>query len=205
MKKLIKGLHKFQTKIFPIKKDFFESLVKGQNPDILFITCSDSRINPHLLTSSDIGELFIIRNAGNIIPPYGQCGSEEATIEFAISKFDIKDIILCGHSYCGAIEIATKLDSAQKTPSLYSWVQKNIEPTVMLVKDNYSNLDPEVFLNILTQEHALKQIENLKTYPIINEAISKNNLSLHAWVYKLETGNIFSFDINEGQFNILDL
>lgn len=203
MKKLIKGLHKFQTQVFPIKKDFFENLVKVQTPEVLFITCSDARINPNLVTSADPGEIFILRNAGNIIPYYGSSGSEEATIEFAISKLGIKDIILCGHSHCGAIEAATQLDTLKSTPNLYSWVKKNIEPTLDLVKSNYKDLDQNVFLEILTQEHVLKQLENLKSYPIVNEAISNNTLSLHAWVYKFETCEIYSFDAVEGQFGLL--
>jgi len=204
MKKLIKGLHKFQTQVFPIKKDFFENLVKGQNPEVLFITCSDARINPNLVTLADPGEIFILRNAGNIIPSYGAGGSEEATIEFAIAKLKIKDIVICGHSYCGALEAATQLDTLKETPSLYSWIQRNIEPTVNLVKTNYTNGDQDNFLNILTQEHVLKQIENLKSHPVVNQAISENCLALHAWVYKFETGEIFSFDATEGQFNLLN-
>jgi len=200
MKKLIKGLHKFQTEIFPTQKDFFESLTKGQYPEVLFISCSDSRVNPNLVMSLDPGEIFILRNAGNIIPMYGQGSSEEATIEFAVSKLNIKDIIICGHSYCGAIQASTQLDEFQDTPNFYSWIKKNIGPTMDLVKENYSLIDQNAFLNVLTQEHVLKQIENLKTYPAVNDAINKNNLSLHAWVYKFETGDIYSFDPNEGQF-----
>jgi len=205
MKKLIKGLHKFQTQVFPVRRHFYENLVKGQNPEVLFITCSDSRINPNLVTSSDLGELFILRNAGNIVPAYGHHGSEEATIEFAIDKLKIKDIILCGHSHCGAVQAVTQLDDIKDTANLYAWIKKHIEPTLDLVKANYENLDHNTLLNILTQEHALKQIENLKTYPIINKAIAENNLSLHAWIYKFETGNIFYFDVHEGQFNLLNL
>lgn len=203
MKKLIKGLHKFQTQVFPIKKDFFQDLVKGQNPEALFITCSDSRINPHLMTSADPGELFILRNAGNIIPEYGNGGSEEATIEFAVSELGVKNIILCGHSHCGAIQAAINLDSIKHLPSLFNWIQKNISPSVELVKKNYNITDESVFFNILMQEHVLRQIENLKTHPVVKKAIAENNLVLHAWIYQFETGDIVSFDVEEGQFNIL--
>src|SRR5438477_7372350 len=108
MKKLIKGLHTFQAEVFPIKKDYYKELIKGQFPEVLFITCSDSRINPHLITQTDPGDLFIIRNAGNIIPYYGSGGSEEATLEFAIHELGIQHIIICGHSYCGAIVASIK-------------------------------------------------------------------------------------------------
>lgn len=205
MKKLIKGLHKFQTEVFPIKRDFFENLVKGQKPEVLFITCSDSRINPNLVTSSDLGDLFVLRNAGNIIPPYGLKGSEDATVEFAISKLKIKDIVICGHSHCGALEAALQGDTLRTTPGLDSWIQKNIGPTLSLIKLNYNETNKEHFLNILVQEHVLRQIENLKSYPVVIEAINNNNLSLHGWVYKFETGQIFSFNPHEGQFNLLKI
>lgn len=203
MKKLIKGLHKFQTKVFPIKKDFFQELVKGQKPEALFITCSDSRINPNLMTSADPGELFILRNAGNIIPSYGQGLSEEATIEFAVSELKVKNIILCGHSHCGALQAAINLKKINHLSSLHEWVQKNIEPTLELVKKNYQDLDKLAFMSVLIQEHVLKQIENLKTHPVVKEAIARNKLAIHAWIYQFETGEIDSYDLDEGQFKII--
>lgn len=201
MKKLIKGLHKFQKEVFPIQKNFFQNLVKGQSPEILFITCSDSRINPNLVTSADPGDLFILRNAGNIIPPYSIVATgEAATIEFAVGQLKVKDIIICGHSYCGAIAAAFHLNKISKQPILKSWIENNILSTLELVKNNYQNLDKKSLLNILLQEHVLQQIENLKTYPIINEALSQNKLSLHAWIYKFEDGDIYSYNSQEGQF-----
>ena len=201
MKKLIKGLHKFQKEVFSIQKNFFQNLAKGQTPEILFITCSDSRINPHLVTSADPGDLFILRNAGNIIPPYSNnTNGEAATIEFAVGQLKVKDIIICGHSYCGAIEATFNLDKIKNQPILKSWLENNILPTLNLVNKNYQTLDRESLLDILLQEHVLQQIENLKTYPIINQAIAENKLSLHAWIYKFEEGDIYSYNSQEGQF-----
>ncbi len=200
MKKLIKGLHKFQTEVFPIQKDFFQDLAKGQDPEILFISCSDSRINPHLVTSSDPGELFILRNAGNIIPVYGVGGGEAATIEFAVCELKVKHIIVCGHSYCGAIEAVFHSDQLTSQPILKSWIDNNIAPTLALVNKNYQNLDKNSLESILLQEHVLQQIENLKTHPTVMNAITNHGLTLHAWIYKFESGDIFSFNLQEGQF-----
>ncbi|MDR3646922.1 MAG: carbonic anhydrase [Candidatus Babeliales bacterium] len=201
MKKLIKGLHKFQKEVFPIQKNFFQGLAKGQNPEILFITCSDSRINPHLVTSADPGELFILRNAGNIIPPYSNLPTgEAATIEFAVGQLKVKDIIICGHSYCGAVEATFNLDKMVQQPILRDWLENNISPTLRLVNQNYKDLDRESLSDILLQEHVLQQLENLKTYPIINEAIAENKLVLHAWIYKFEDGDIYAYNSQEGQF-----
>ena len=104
MQKLLEGLHHFQQNIFSSQRELFERLAKGQSPETLFITCSDSRINPNLLTQTQPGELFILRNAGNIIPPYGAAnGGEGATIEYAVAVLGVKDIIVCGHAHCGAM------------------------------------------------------------------------------------------------------
>lgn len=200
MKKLIKGLHKFQTEVFPIQKDFFQNLAKGQNPEILFITCSDSRINPNLVTSAEPGDLFILRNAGNIIPLYTIQSSEAATIEFAVKQLKVKHIIICGHSYCGAVEAVRNLDALRDMPALYSWISTNISPTLAFVQNNYQPADDATLANVLLQEHVLKQIENLKTHPAVAQAISQNELSVHAWIYKFEQGDIFSYNIQEGQF-----
>jgi carbonic anhydrase len=202
MKKLIKGLHTFQTTVFPIQKDFFESLVTGQKPEILFITCSDSRINPQLITTTKPGEMFILRNAGNIIPQFGDGSSEEATVEFAVSELGVKDIILCGHFHCGAIQAALDIERTKKMPSLYSWVNQNIIPTLDFVEKNYEINDKNILIDILIQEHVLAQLENLKTHPAIINNINKG-LSLHGWIYKFETGEIFAYDALEGQFNLI--
>src|SRR5947209_1011259 len=104
MQKLVEGVHHFQANIFSPQRELFERLADGQSPVALFITCSDSRINPNLLTQTEPGELFILRNAGNLVPPYGAGpGGEAATVEFATAALGIRDIIVCGHSHCGAM------------------------------------------------------------------------------------------------------
>lgn len=200
LEKLIKGLHKFQTEVFPIQKDFFQELMKGQNPDILFISCSDSRINPHLVTSAEPGDLFILRNAGNIIPVYSTQSGEAATIEFAVSELKVKHIIICGHSHCGAINGVFNLDSLNKLPSLASWVKTHIWPTLNLVRSNYPGIKEDALKSILLQEHVLQQIENLKTHPTVMDAIAHHDLTLHAWVYEFEHGDIFAYNEQDGQF-----
>ncbi|MGB8467649.1 MAG: carbonic anhydrase [Candidatus Babeliales bacterium] len=204
MKKLISGLHKFQTEVFPIQKDFFQKLAKGQEPEILFITCSDSRINPSLVTSADPGDLFIVRNAGNIIPAYEVRSGEAATIEFAINHLKVQHLIICGHSHCGAIEAAVHLDTLNNEPQLHAWIDENISPTLALLHKNYPTITDKVSLgDILLQEHVLQQIENVKTHPTVIHAIAQGTLTLHAWVYRFEEGNIYSFNQNNGQFELI--
>ena len=123
MQKLIRGIHEFRTEHFRPLQGLFEKLAKGQSPETLFITCSDSRIDPNLLTRSRPGDLFILRNAGNIVPPHGAAnGGEAATIEFAVAGLGVKDIIICGHSHCGAMQGLLTPESVASLPSVASWL-----------------------------------------------------------------------------------
>lgn len=200
MKKLITGLHHFQSQIFLSHKELFDRLSHGQTPDALFITCSDSRINPNLITQTNPGDLFILRNAGNIVPPYGAAnGGEGATIEFAVVGLGIKDIIVCGHSLCGALEGLLHPEQLRDMPTVMSWLA-HAQATKSIVDENYSNLSDEELLNVAMQENVLVQIENLRTHPAVAARLARGELNLHAWTYKIQTGDVFSFRPDEGQF-----
>lgn len=195
MKKLIKGLREFKSSYFSANEELFEQLSHGQKPRVLFITCSDSRIDPNLITQAGLGELFVIRNAGNIIPPFGATnGGEGATIEYAIQALDIQQIIVCGHSHCGAMKGLMKLDSLRvEMPLVHDWL-KYAEATRRLVKDNYSHYEGEELLEIIIAENVLTQIENLRTYPVIRSKLHQGQLSIYAWIYQIETGEILAYD-----------
>ena len=200
MEKLITGLHHFQAHIFETHKELFERLSKGQNPEALFITCSDSRINPNLITDTAPGDLFILRNAGNIIPPYGAAnGGEGGTIEFAVAALGVKDIIVCGHSLCGAMSGLLHPEKLETLPLVRSWLS-HAEATRQIVRENYSYLDENELLSVTIQENVLVQIENLKTYPIVATRLSQGRLTLHGWTYKIQTGEVFSYNSERGQF-----
>lgn len=203
MQKLIKGLHQFKNEIFASQRTLFERLAKGQSPDVLFITCSDSRLNPNLLTQSEPGELFIVRNAGNIIPAYGAVhGGEAASIEFAIAGLGVKHIVVCGHSHCGAMKALLHPEMVTDLPAMSKWLE-NAEPTRRIMRENYLEGSDEQRLNIAIQENVLAQIENLRTHPTVAARLSRGQLSIHAWVYKFETGDVFSFDPAQEQFMVL--
>jgi carbonic anhydrase len=195
MKKLLKGLREFKTSYFCTHQDLFEQLSHGQKPRVLFITCSDSRVDPNLITQARLGEIFVIRNAGNIVPPYGATnGGEGATIEYAIEALDIQQIIVCGHSHCGAIKGLMKLESLrEKMPLVCDWL-KYAEATRRLVKENYSHYEGEELLEILVAENVLTQIENLRTYPVIHSRIYQGQLKIYAWIYHIETGEVMAYD-----------
>jgi len=205
MHRLVAGVHHFQSNIFRSEQEFFENLTHGQRPEVLFITCSDSRINPNLITQTRPGELFILRNAGNIVPPHGTtCCGEVATVEFALVDLHIKDIIVCGHSHCGAIKALMDPESVRDSmPAVFSWLQ-NAESTRRIVRNKYDHLSDEDLWNVAVQENVLVQIENLRTHPAVAVELSRGELKLHAWVYKMETGQIFTFSPHAGQFLPLD-
>ncbi len=150
MKKLIRGLGEFKNSYFSDHQDLFIELTQGQKPRVLFITCSDSRIVPNLITQAEVGELFIIRNAGNIIHPFGAAnGGEGATVEYAIHSLGIEQIVVCGHSHCGAIKGLLKLNELhEEMPLMYNWL-KHTEATQRLIKENYGHLQGEELLESL--------------------------------------------------------
>lgn len=201
MQKLVKGIHQFQQSTFASQKRLFERLTKGQQPLALFITCSDSRIDPSLLTQTDPGELFIMRNAGNIVPAYGAVtGGEAATIEYAVSVLKIKDIIICGHSHCGAMGGLLAPDQIAELPAVKSWLGQ-AEATARIIKENYAHLsDPQELLTATVEENVLVQLENLRTHPSVAAAMMRGDVKLHGWVYKFETGQVFAYQPMNGQY-----
>lgn len=200
MQKLIRGLHHFQSQIFLSHQELFERLTRKHTPDALFITCSDSRINPNLITQTDPGELFILRNAGNIVPSFGASnGGEGATIEFAVDALGINDIIICGHSLCGAIDGLLHPDKLENLPAVKAWLS-HAAATRRISRENYSNLSEEELLSAAIQENVLVQLENLRTHPSVATKLSRGELNLHAWVYKIQTGEVFGYQPEVGQF-----
>lgn len=200
MQKLIDGIHQFQKDSFLPLQKLFERLAEGQHPDTLFITCSDSRIDPTLLTNAQPGDLFILRNAGNIIPPHGiGNGGEAATVEFAVSVLGVKDIIICGHSHCGAMRGVLHPESVASLPDVSSWLS-HAEMTRRIILDNYHHLKGEALLTATIEENVLVQLENLRTLPSVGSRLAKGDLHLHGWVYIIETGKVFAYDVESEQF-----
>jgi carbonic anhydrase len=205
MQKLVEGIHQFQNDIFSSKQRLYEGLVDGQHPLALFITCSDSRINPNLLTQTEPGELFILRVAGNIVPPYGAVeGGEAATIEYAVSVLGVKDIVICGHSHCGAMAGLLDPSKIAKFDAVRSWLS-HAESTRRIIEENYASLtDDSARLTATVEENVLVQLEHLRTHPTVAAALGRKALNLHGWVYEFETGQVFGYHPQNGQFIPID-
>ncbi len=205
MHKLISGIHQFQSTVFRSNRDFYENLVHGQEPEALMITCCDSRINPNQMTSTAPGELLILRNAGNIIPPYSPeaRNGEQGTIEFAIEGLGVKNIIVCGHSHCGAIKALLNVETMARMESLRNWLEFANAGKLNL-DERYPGLSDDDKLNVATQENVLLQLVNLRSHPTVAKALDSGKIKLHGWVYKFETGQVFAFDPTAGQFNCVN-
>lgn len=203
MKKLIEGFKKFQREVFKTKRDLFSSLAKGQQPRALFITCSDSRIDPCLVTQTDPGELFILRNAGNLVPSYGTTiGSTIATIEYAVGVLGVKNIIVCGHTDCGVVKAILEPEQVGDLPAVKAWLLQ-AEATRRVVRDNYSHLTGDALYVATTQENVRIQLGHIQTHPLVAARLRSKSLALHGWVYSIETGDVWTYDFARDTFRSL--
>jgi carbonic anhydrase len=200
MKTLIEGVKKFQSEVFAAQKELFSQLARGQHPRALFITCSDSRIDPCLLTQTQPGDLFILRNAGNIVPSYGaQIGGTTATIEYAVGVLGVKNIIVCGHTDCGVAKGILDPDQAKDLPSLQEWLLQ-AEATRRIIRENYAHLKGDELLTATIQENVRVQLAHLRTHPLIAAKLRRKAVELHGWVYSIPTGQVWTFEESQERF-----
>ena len=200
MKNLVDGVIKFQDEIFPARRELFRKLASNQSPQALIITCSDSRIVPDMLMQCEPGDLFICRNAGNLVPPWGDMtGGVTATIEYAVMALGIKNIIVCGHSDCGAMRAVLHPEKVKDLPAVRHWIG-NAERPRRLVLDHYADLSPAEQLQVLTEENVLAQLDHLRTHPSVASRLAAGDLRIYGWVYNIETGQILTYDIEQEQF-----
>lgn len=214
MKKLIQGIIDFREKVVPGYRETFARLALGQKPDALFIACSDSRVVPNLFASTDPGDLFVVRNVGNLIPPCGTGGftegdeSEAAALEFSLRVLNVKDIIVCGHSECGAMMAIQKVSQGEAPPAasphLASWLRHGASATESLNSGRIRFEEGISEHNRISQLNVLLQLDHLRTYPVVNEKLSQKRLSLHAWWFDIARAEVFAFDSSTRQFALID-
>lgn len=194
--RLVHGVQRFYLERLQDDRRLFQTISKKQNPHTLFITCSDSRMVPSQITSSDPGELFTVRNVGNSIPEYDpeMICSEAAALEFAMSNLDITDIVICGHANCGAIRACQHPESVAQLPQLASWINM-IRSHLTL----HPSMDPDQVARL----NVLAQVENLKQYPLIKEKLDHQSLNIHAWFFDLDKNLMYEWDEKEVSFKPL--
>jgi carbonic anhydrase len=207
MQKLIQGVHSFQTQEFRSYRGLFRRLARdGQKPHTLFITCADSRVLAELITGSKPGDLFVVKNVGNIVPPTGALGpnSTAAAIEFALDGLGVTDIVICGHTQCGAMAaLRDGIPMADTMPQLAEWL-KQAQRVREAVNRNYPNtMSPDDRQTLMAEENVLFGLENLKTYPVVQRALADVRVQLHGWMFQIAQAKLFAFNSEQGQFESL--
>jgi len=199
------GVVRFQNEVYPEKRELFEKLSLGQSPEALFITCSDSRIETAMITQTEPGELFICRNAGNIVPPYSnQTGAMTASIEFAVAALKVPHIVICGHTECGAMKGAMNRQDLSALPHVEEWLDFS-KAAVDIVKGMGGALSETSKMKMLLEQNVVLQLLHLKTHPSVAVRLAVGDLRLHGWVYDIKTGAVNAFDEKRNEFLPVDV
>lgn len=203
MQQLVQGIHHFQKIGFQERQELFSRLQHGQAPEACLLTCADSRIVPNLITNSEPGQLFILRNVGNIVPCYGTSNNAElAAFEYAVVELGIEDLIVCGHTCCGAMQALVNSATASgpsRTPLVAHWL-RHADATLEIVREHYGHLQGQALTNAAAEENVLVQLEHLRSLPVIAARISSGRVRLHGWMYKIDSGEVFYYESELGQF-----
>jgi carbonic anhydrase len=201
MDKILAGVAAFQRTAYAKNRHFFQQLAaKQQDPVALFITCADSRVNPNLITQTEPGDLFLVRNAGNIVPPYGSVmGGEAATIEYAVEVLGVRNIIICGHSQCGAMSALLSGAGMEHLPAVKGWCS-HAEATRRIVRQKYRELAPDALAIAATEENVLVQMNNLSTHPCVAARLAGGDLQVFGWYYDIGSGRVLQYDQSRGKF-----
>jgi carbonic anhydrase len=195
LQQLKDGVRRFQTEIYPQQAEIFaHAASEPQRPHTLFITCADSRVDPNAITSSGTGEVFVTRNIGNMVPAYGEMlGGVSAVIEFAVTSLNVRHIVICGHTHCGAMHALLAPASVANMPTVSSWLKNaHAALTVAETLHQRSARTPtqRSLIDILTEQNVLLQMQHLKTHPSVAGAMATGDLTLSGWIYSIGTGEV---------------
>jgi carbonic anhydrase len=199
MQDIVDGFLKFQRDVFPSRTELFKQLATSQHPRTLFISCSDSRFVPELVTQREPGDLFVIRNAGNIVPSYGpEPGGVSATVEYAVAALEVTDIVICGHSDCGAMTAIATCKCLDDMPAVANWLR--YADSAKVVNDARKHATERDKIASMVRENVVAQLANIKTHPSVRLALEQGRLALHGWVYDIGSGSIDAFDGTANRF-----
>jgi carbonic anhydrase len=206
MRNLIAGIHRFHDRYWSANRELYQRLAEhGQFPEALFITCCDSRVDPLTITHGKPGDLFIVRNIGNFVPPYSEDHPDgsgvAAAVEYAVIQLGVNDIIVCGHSDCGALKaLYNDRSTLAGSPHIARWLAHG-DRTMAVVAANYPDRSPEERYEVTAGENVLLQVENLWTYPVVQKAAGEGRLHIHAWYFEIGTGTVFRYSPEREQYD----
>ncbi|WP_296247061.1 carbonic anhydrase [Pseudomonas sp. UBA4194] len=200
LKAIVDGFLHFHHDVFPQQEELFKKLATAQKPRAMFITCADSRIVPELITQSSPGDLFVTRNVGNVVPPYGQMnGGVSTALEYAILALGVQHVIVCGHSDCGAMRAVLNPGSLEKMPTVKAWLRHS-EVAKTVVQDNCNCANEHESMKVLTEENVISQLQHLRTHPSVASRMAAGQLFIHGWIYNIETSEIKAYDAEQDRF-----
>ena len=199
---IIQGISNFRGNVFPGQKDMYRRLVRdGQQPKALIIACADSRVSPEHITQTGPGELFVCRNAGNIVPPFSQQnGGVSSAIEYAVMALGVRDIVVCGHSDCGAMKGLMHPEALENMPNVAAWLRHSHAASQIVCEAYPEGMDPKDRHRALALENVVVQLNHLRTHPSVAAGLAKGQLRLHGWFFELETGNLLAYCGAKGCF-----
>lgn len=192
LEQLKQGIRRFQTEVYPGDAAFYQKAVnEPQQPHTFLITCADSRIDPELITQSKPGELFVLRNIGNLIPAYGEMmGGVSAVVEYAVGLLKVKHVVVCGHADCGAMKGLLAPSSTDSMPAVKNWLRNATAALNITEALEENQKDNHGFLKSLTEQNVLLQIQHLRTHPSVAAAMARKELTISGWVYEIGTGEV---------------
>ena len=204
MNELIGRVFSFEKSVFPDSSDLYSKLAThGQSPKALMISCADSRVVPELIMQAQPGDLFVCRNAGNIVPPFAtQNGGVSSTVEYAVAALGVRDIIVCGHSDCGAMKALSNPVGLDKMPNVAAWLRHGTAAQ-HVVDTCYPHLDDHARVRAISLENVVAQIAHLRTHPSVAGAIARGEMALHGWFVDIHAGQILGLDGETGRFTPL--
>ncbi|SFS05876.1 carbonic anhydrase [Sphingomonas jatrophae] len=204
MNELIGRVFSFEKSTFPNQSTLFAKLTsEGQSPKALMISCADSRIVPEQIMQAQPGDLFVCRNAGNIVPPYAtQNGGVTSTVEYAVMALGIRDIIVCGHSDCGAMKAVANPAGLDAMPNVAAWLKHSVAAE-RVVTEGYKDLDDGGRVRAISLENVVAQLNHLRTHPSVAAGIARGEIALHGWFVDIHAGQILGLDGQTGRFTPL--
>jgi carbonic anhydrase len=189
------GVLRFRKKVFPIRRAIYEELARHQDPQILFITCIDSRVDPAELCDTDPGDMFVDRTPGSLVPVYNgaQRSGISASIEYAVTALNVTDIIICGHSDCGALKALLYPEKLAALPAVERWLHF-ADAAIAHVQANHAGKDEHTMLQRLCEQAVITQLGHMETHPCVQQRIADGTLRIHGWVYEIHTGEVQRYD-----------
>jgi len=203
MQRLLDGYARFRNEVFPNHSSLFSQLARGQKPEVCLITCSDSRVMPEMILQCDPGQIFPIRNAGNLVPPPGESHSGvTATVEYAVKALKVADIVVCGHTGCGAMKEFLERKHVEDLPLVHAWL-RHAGPSAKWLRSLFEEagaISLEKQTELLIQANVMTQLNHLAQQPAVAEGLANGTVRLHGWVYDIATGEIIALDNESGAF-----